>query len=382
MPRLSQTQQAARTRLAALLDSRLPLEAVAERLAAILGETLGWDGYRLFRLDANTSFINRLLAASDNDAAARLEWLRDVYLTMPIPYAELTDLARSGARSVALQERQDQCWGIDRAHFAHMDPKTHYRTYHEFESPLGGAILSVFRVDGQPIAAMQAYRRDPNRPFRGSEVAFMQQVNALIGQVLAVGIANSVRHRATAQQATSSLDDRGTGSGVVLIERDGTVRYASPLGQRWLEGLAEEAGTFPTAVWSALAALYSDPARDHLASVGVMVPHANGVVRVEASASGEDGLATVVIVPERPASGLEIPADWTLTRQEGQIVRLLATGGTNRELADRLNIGEHTVEWHLRRVYDKAGVRSRQQLVAALFQHTHLPRFESFAAMG
>lgn len=370
----------------ALLDSRQPLPVLAERIAAILGDAIGWDGYRLFQLDAGTQFINRLLAASDNDASARLEWLREVYLTMPIPYAELTELARNGARSVALQERQDQCWGIDRSRLVQLDAGAHYRSYHEFQSPLGGAILSIFRADGNPIAAMQAYRRDPGRPFRGSEVAFMQQVNPIVGQVLAVGIANSLRQAMPASPLDSGIGDGSatgstTGSGVLLVERGGAIRYASPLGRRWLEGLADDAGAFPTAIWSALAALHAHPEGERPVSVGLTVPLASGSVRVEASPSGEDDVAAVVIVPERPAA-MVIPAEWTLTRQEGQIVRLLATGGTNRELADRLNIGEHTVEWHLRRVYDKAGVRRRQQLVAALFRHAHLPRFEPAPALG
>ncbi|MGN6033680.1 MAG: hypothetical protein ACTHQE_18645, partial [Thermomicrobiales bacterium] len=331
MPRLSRSQQTARTRLSALLDSRQPLPALAERVAVILGDAVGWDGYRLFQLDAGTQFINRLLAASDNDASARLEWLREVYLTMPIPYAELTELARNGTRSVALQERQDQCWGIDRSRFAQLDPGAHYRTYHEFQSPVGGAILSIFRADGVPIAAMQAYRRDPGRPFRGSEIAFMQQVNPVVGQVLAVGMANSLRLAMPATLAEPGTEDGSatsgaTGSGVLLVERGGAIRYASPLGRRWLDGLADDPGAFPTAIWSALAALHAHPEGDRPASVGVTVPLVNGAVRVEASPSGEDGVAAVVIVPERPAAAaIEIPTEWTLTRQEGQIVRLLAT---------------------------------------------------------
>ncbi|MGC4191455.1 MAG: helix-turn-helix transcriptional regulator [Thermomicrobiales bacterium] len=383
MPRLSRNQHIARTRLSSLLASRLPLEALGERVAAILGEAVGWDGYRLFRIDASTHFVNRLLSASDNDAAARLEWLREVHLTMPIPYAELTEMARNGTRSVALQERQDQCWGIDRNRFAEFDARAHYRTYHEYQSPLGGAILSIFRADGNPVAAMQAYRRDAKRPFRGSDIAFMQQVNPLVGQVLAVGIANSLHQQAAAATAmrgpAALLED---GSGVLLIERDGAIRYASPLGQRWLDGLSEAEGAFPTAIWSALAALDQGAASGQAKSVGVTIPLAHGSVRVEASPAGEEGVAAVVIVPVRPATGIEIPASWMLTRQEGQIVRLLATGGSNRELADRLNIGEHTVEWHLRRVYEKAGVRSRQQLVAALFQHTNLRQFDAPLAMS
>lgn len=378
MPRLTRNQQGARTRLMNLLSTNLPLEAVAERIAAILGDAVGWDGYRFFRLDASTLFVNRLLASSENDAVARLEWLRDVYLTMPMPYAELTELARADVRSVALQERQEHCWGYDRAWLDQVDSSMHYRTYHEYESPLGGAILSIFRNDGHPVAVMQAYRRDLRQPFRSSDVTFMQQMNALVGQILAVGMANSMR-QIIAREEVDPCPWLGQGSGMLLVERGGEIRYASPLGRRWLEDLAgvEPGGpsAIPTAVWSALAAFGNGDERDE--TVQVMVPLVRGAVRIEASASGEDGVAAIVISPERPSSTIEIPTGWTLTRQEGQIVRLLAQGGTNRELADRLNIGEHTVEWHLRRVYDKAGVRTRQQLVAALFRQTHLPRIEA-----
>ena len=55
-----------------------------------------------------------------------------------------------------------------------------------------------------------------------------------------------------------------------------------------------------------------------------------------------------------------------LTPQELQIARLLATGRTTRETAAAVFVSPKTVEYHLRHVYDKLGIRSREELVRAL----------------
>jgi len=56
--------------------------------------------------------------------------------------------------------------------------------------------------------------------------------------------------------------------------------------------------------------------------------------------------------------------DNSLSRQEMTILRLMADGRNNREIAEHLLLSEGTVRWHLTRLYARLGARNRNQALA------------------
>jgi DNA-binding CsgD family transcriptional regulator len=58
-----------------------------------------------------------------------------------------------------------------------------------------------------------------------------------------------------------------------------------------------------------------------------------------------------------------------LTARETEVLSLLATGRTNREIAQRLRISEKTVARHLSNIFNKLGVSTRSAATAYAFRH-------------
>ena len=71
------------------------------------------------------------------------------------------------------------------------------------------------------------------------------------------------------------------------------------------------------------------------------------------------GMGMTVFRPQRDTA----PAPAQLSAREREVLDLIATGATNREIADRLFLSPHTVKEHTSAVYRKLSVRNRAEAV-------------------
>ena len=88
-----------------------------------------------------------------------------------------------------------------------------------------------------------------------------------------------------------------------------------------------------------------------------MDPRMRGVLVAELARSGSE------------SEGLTIDRDDGLTDRELEIVRLVAAGKKNKEVAEQLAISERTVRTNLTSVFQKLGVRDRIGLVMYALRH-------------
>lgn len=83
---------------------------------------------------------------------------------------------------------------------------------------------------------------------------------------------------------------------------------------------------------------------------------------IKAAARGE----RVVLTQRTQYSQIDQALRWPgreigLTERESELLSLLSTGMTNRELGSHLYVSENTIKTHLRSLYAKLGVRNRAQ---------------------
>jgi DNA-binding NarL/FixJ family response regulator len=70
------------------------------------------------------------------------------------------------------------------------------------------------------------------------------------------------------------------------------------------------------------------------------------------------------IPPEIASQLLEHMSDQVLTEREIEVLREVANGNRNREIARRLSISEETVKVHIKHIMEKLGASDRTQAVA------------------
>jgi DNA-binding CsgD family transcriptional regulator len=172
--------------------------------------------------------------------------------------------------------------------------------------------------------------------------------------------------------------------GLVVLSEDGEVESTTPGVERWLSDLPDgdlHAGRLPTAVHAVAArALRTAQSRDDPGEVALarvlarsgtwVVLHGTSLV-----ASGSRR-AAVIVEPAHPARITPLlMSAYGLTDREQDVTRLVLRGDSTAQIADRLVVSPHTVQQHLKNIFDKTGVRSRRELVGKVFFAHYEPRF-------
>jgi len=172
--------------------------------------------------------------------------------------------------------------------------------------------------------------------------------------------------------------------GLVVLSEDGEVESTTPGVERWLADLPDGdlgAGRLPSAVHAVAgralrtAESHDDPGEVALARVlsrsGTwIVLHGSSLV-----ASGSRR-AAVIVEPSHPARITPLlMSAYGLTEREQEVTRLVLRGDSTAQIAERLVVSPHTVQEHLKKIFEKTGVRSRRELVGKVFFAHYEPRF-------
>jgi DNA-binding CsgD family transcriptional regulator len=189
-------------------------------------------------------------------------------------------------------------------------------------------------------------------------------------------LARALRRQAVAP--AEAVDGSPTETGVLLLADDLGRSGTTPAARAWFEALNPARSPFPDGipgvVWNVVGRLLAiERGEDPGARARVRLRAADGRWAV-VEAARLDGAGAGIAVTVR-AAGIEDVLDLVcrahgLSRRERELVALVIEGLDTRGLAERLFTSRHTVQDHLKSVFDKVGVRSRRELVSGVFAQT------------
>lgn len=216
--------------------------------------------------------------------------------------------------------------------------------------------------------------------YRETGAAFFDDAEKQWLRALAPRLAEGARRALLVGEATDPQGPQAPG--LLVLSPDWQVESSTPGTQQWLDDLPDgdaDAGRLPSAVLSvagqALRSVESgDPAQVVMARVltrsGTWV-----VLHGAALRSGRERRVAVIVEPAHPARlAALLMSAYGLTEREQAVTRLVLHGGSTVQIAADLVVSPHTVQQHLKSVFDKTGVRSRRDLVGKIFFAYYEPR--------
>jgi DNA-binding NarL/FixJ family response regulator len=108
----------------------------------------------------------------------------------------------------------------------------------------------------------------------------------------------------------------------------------------------------------AIGYLTKDAGRDHIRRAQEAAASGQAVLDSQVQAR----LVEVVSLPTSPLDGGRLPDG--LTEREAEVLRLIAAGLSNPEIAQQLYVSEATIKTHINHIFTKTGSRDRSQAIA------------------
>jgi len=254
------------------------------------------------------------------------------------------------------------------------DPSSSPRWH--FNIALGGdqELIAALRTpSGEVWGGLGLYRETGQSMFDDQELAFVRQV--------APHLAEGARRALLIGEAT---DPEGPEApGLLVLSDDGEVESATPGVERWLRALPDgdwDADRLPSSVLAVAGrALRTAEHPDEPGQVAVsrVLSRAGTWVVLHGASlvSGGARRVAVIVEPAHPARIAPLLMSvYGLTDREQEVTRLVLQGNSTAEIAERLVVSAHTVQQHLKSVFDKTRVRSRRDLVGKVFFAHYEPR--------
>jgi DNA-binding CsgD family transcriptional regulator len=246
---------------------------------------------------------------------------------------------------------------------------------------LGPELRSAFVADGTTWGALVLVRRAGEPEFEQRDIDLLHDASALF--------AHAVR-RGLVAEACEPMDALPDAPGVVELDASGhsirTSSSAEPLLAE-LSASTVEAGVRSApiqAVASATRAAIADAGGAALPSSTVKTPAGTWLV-LHGGLLGTARSKQVAVFIQRAHPTLVAPLllkAYALTPREQEVTQLTLRGATAVQAARRLAISPHTVNDHLKSIFDKTGARTRGGLSATLFFGEHLPRIQHRVPVG
>jgi DNA-binding CsgD family transcriptional regulator len=241
-----------------------------------------------------------------------------------------------------------------------------YRTLNAI-SDLEDELRATLHAGGRSWGNLQLNRYTGGEPFTETDRAFLRAAAPLAGSVL---------RRALLEEPAQTDPTRGPG--VVVIDESGTVISATAEADAWLEELAEGWRKYATNInihpnlTRSLSTMTDSGGPGRRARLRTL----NGTWLVaHASPLAGSGQVALVIEPAKASEIAPIVVEaYGLTAREVEVTRLIARGLSTDQIASTLFLSRHTVQDHLKAIFEKVGVSSRGELTYKLFaEHYHAP---------